>query len=113
MHSDSAHSDSAHSAFEFWLLLHVTDIKTYDFNTLHNNEWVNERKKRRFIDKELSNILANGFNKKKNKFNKDIVTKNNILRAIKQEKLFDNNVEDIIDNLGSNISHLINKILEI
>ena len=97
--------------FEFWLLLHVTDISEYDNEDLYNNMPVNSRRK--FLDKELSNILENGYNKKKDKFNKDIVTKDNILKALEQEKLFENEFESILDNLGSNIGELINKILKI
>lgn len=96
--------------FEFWLLLHVADINDYKNDDLYANEKVNNC--RRFIDKELSNLLENGYNKKKNKFNKDIVSRSNIMRAVEQEKLFENEFEKIIDNLGSNISELINKILK-
>lgn len=97
--------------FEFWLLLHVADIKSYNKEILNNNNWVNESKTRRFIDKELSNILKNGYNKKN--FNTDIVTKENITKALEQEKEFENSLEDIIQDLGSNIGELINKILKI
>ena len=95
--------------FEFWLLLHVEDITKYDYTILYNNDKVNT--KRKFIDKELSNILEKGYNKKKGRFNKDIVSLENISRALKQEKKFENDLEKIIDNLGSNIGDLINKIL--
>jgi hypothetical protein len=95
--------------FEFWLLLHVADINTYNKDTLYANDWVNEAKTRRYIDKELSKILKNGYNKKN--FNIDIVTKENILKALEQEKLFENDLDIIIDNLGSNIGDLIKKIL--
>ena len=95
--------------FEFWLLLHIVDISTYDRTILFENNWVNEN--RRYIDKELSEKLPNGYNKKKGKFNKNIVTIDNILRALEQEKLFENDLEKIIDNLGSNIGGLIGKIL--
>jgi len=97
--------------FEFWLLMHITDIRTYNYIDLYNNEKVNTV--RRFIDKELSNKLTNGYNKQKNKFNKNIVTKENILRAIEQEKNFEREVENIIDNLGSNVGSLVSKILNI
>jgi hypothetical protein len=96
--------------FEFWLLLHVVNISNYDNKTLYDNVQVNATRK--FIDKELSDVLANGYNKKKDKFNKDIVTKDNILKALEQEKLFENELEKIIDTLGSNVGDLINKILK-
>jgi uncharacterized protein (DUF2344 family) len=94
--------------FEFWLLLHVVDITAYDNTLLYENDWISLSKNRRYIDKELSNILENGYSKKN--FNKSIVTKNNINRALEQEKLFENNLEKIIDQLGSNIGDLIRSI---
>jgi len=97
--------------FEFWLLLHIVDISLYDRNILYQNEWVSPSKNRRFIDKELSTQL-NGYSKKKNKFNQSIVTKENILRALEQERLFENELEKIIDNLGSNVGELIRRILD-
>lgn len=97
--------------FEFWLLLHIVDISNYDKNILHDNNWMSPAKKRRFIDKELSNKLSDGYSKKKDKFNKSIVSKENILKALEQEKLFENELEKIIDNLGSNVGDLIRKIL--
>ena len=96
--------------FEFWLLLHIEDITKYDNNKLYTNDRETASKKRRYIDKELSNILSNGYNKKN--FNKDIVTKDNIDRALEQEKLFETEVEKIIDNLGSNIGDLIRSIFK-
>jgi len=94
--------------FEFWLLLHVNDVSKYNYETLFINTWDTPNKNRRYIDKELSNILTNGYNKKN--FNRDIVTKDNINKAVEQEKLFENNIENIIDELGSNIGDLIHSI---
>jgi len=101
--------------FEFWLLLHIVDITEYDNNVLYINDWMSLSKKKRFIEKELLTKLypIGGYNKKKGQFNKNIVTKKNILQALKQEKFFANKFEDILDNLGSNIGELINKILKI
>ena len=48
--------------FEFWLLLHVDDINKYNTETLFINDWDTPSKNRRYIDKELSNILTNGYN---------------------------------------------------
>lgn len=97
--------------FEFWLLLHIADIDSYDNATLFRNDKVNTT--RRYIDKELSNLLENGFNKKRGKFNHSIVSLENINRAIAQEKLFENNLSDIVDNLGCNVSSLVKEILEL
>ncbi len=98
--------------FEFWLLLHIVDITTYDSSKILENKWETPAKNRRYIDKELSNLLEKGYSKKKNKFNKDIVTLENVKRAIEQEKIFENDVNKIIDNLGSNIGLLVKEILK-
>jgi hypothetical protein len=99
--------------FEFWLLLHVADIKLYEPKILIQNSWVNASKNRRYIDKELSIILPNGYNKKKGKFNQDIVSLANLKQALSQEKLFCTSYPDILDSLGSNIGNLIDDILDL
>ncbi|MEH6396262.1 RloB family protein [Pseudoalteromonas sp.] len=99
--------------FEFWLLLHVTDITAYDSDVLIQNKWVNASKNRRYIDKELSTILPNGFNKRKGKFNQDIVSFENVKRALAQEKLFTTSYPEILDSLGSNIGELIGDFLDL
>lgn len=95
--------------FEFWLLMHLVDITIYSKEDLFANKQISQ--KRKYIDKELSNLLDNGFNKKKGKFNKDIITIENVKRAISQEKLFENDINKIIDNLGSNIGSLVTQII--
>jgi len=95
--------------FEFWLLLHVVDISNYDDNTLFENGKISS--KRRYIDKELSIILDGGYNKKSGKFNREIVSLENVKRAIVQEQLFENDLIEIVDNLGCNVSLLIKEIL--
>lgn len=101
--------------FEFWLLLHIVDITEYDYNTLYENDWVSVAKNKRYIEKELLTKLYDigKYSKKKGEFNKNIVSRDNILKALEQEKLFENELEKIIDNLGSNVGELINKILKI
>lgn len=103
----------ANPLFEFWLLLHVVNIDDYNSDTLFKNDWVNASKNRRFIDKELSNVLGNGYNKRKGKFNKDIVSLENIKMALTQEMNFENDLDKIIDNLGSNVGSLIKDMLVI
>jgi hypothetical protein len=95
--------------FEFWLLLHVVDIKTYNNDTLFDNEKITTRK--RYIDKELSSILDGGYKKKKGQFNRDIVSLDNVKRAIRQEQLFENDLTKVMDTLGGNVSSLINEIV--
>lgn len=97
----------ANPLFEFWLLLHLVDISIYNNDDLFRNDKIPE--KQRFITNELSNILGK-YTKKS--FNKKIVSKENIQKAIEQEKRFENNVEKIIDNLGSNIGNLIRSIFK-
>jgi hypothetical protein len=95
--------------FEFWLLLHVVDITTYNNDTLFDNEKLS--KKTRYIDNELSTILDGGYYKKKGQFNRDIVSLENVKKAIKQEQLFENDLTKIMDTLGGNVSSLINEIV--
>ena len=97
-------------AFEFWLLLHITDISLYENDILYKNEKVSGSK--RFLDKEISNILG-GYSKKTGKFPKEIVTMKNLKKAVEQEKFFENELKKIIDNLGSNIGELIQRIVNI
>jgi len=96
--------------FEFWLLLHVDDISNYDKEILFVNDWDTPSKNRRYIDKVLSNILDKGYNKKN--FNRDIVTKSNIDKALVQEKIFETEIEKIIDTLGSNIGDIVRNIFK-
>ena len=95
--------------FEFWLLLHIAEISDYKPSDLYENIKVNSS--RRFIDKELSNLLTDGYNKKQGRFNKAIITEDNVKRALVQEQQFENDINKIIDNLGSNVGTLINRIL--
>ena len=95
--------------FEFWLLMHIADINAYDKHDLLANAKVN--KNRRFLEKELSSLLPNGFNKKQGKFNQDIVSLENIERALAQEQQFANEPGKIVNNLGSNIGELVCSIL--
>lgn len=95
-------------SFEFWLLLHIADIKQFEKDHLFENAWVNTR--RRFLEKKLSELLPGGFNKKRGRFNEKIVSEKNIELALIQEKQFERNIPNIIDNLGSNIGDLVVKI---
>lgn len=91
--------------FEFWLLLHLPNIEQYNNEDLFNNKKVN--KKRRFIELELSKRLIHGYSKKKIKINEFLP---GLDLAIKQEKLFANEVLQIVTALGSNIGTLITKM---
>lgn len=93
-------------SFEFWLLLHVVDINTYDREQLFENK---KESKKRYLEKELSKVLK-GYNKVKIK-EVDFISNEKIKKALNQEKVFENDLEKIIDNLGSNVGSLINEIL--
>lgn len=95
--------------FEFWLLLHLVDIKKHENKKLFDNKRNEQGEK--YLDEQLKNNLGR-YTKKRGKFDKRIVNINNIKRAIEQEKLFDNEFEKILDSLGSNIGILINKIIK-
>lgn len=90
--------------FEFWLLLHLPNVKQYDRQELLINKKISQRK--RYIDKELSDRL-NGYNKKKLCFDK---FKDKIDIAVEQEKFFKQNELEILEDLGSNIGKLIDKM---
>lgn len=92
--------------FEFWLLLHLKDAKEYQHEILLNNEKVN--KSRRFIDKELSNILG-GYSKKKLQFER---FESGIKDAINRAKeLAIDNVE-LKDKLGTSVCLLVEKLIK-
>lgn len=91
--------------FEFWLLLHVSDLKEYSKEDLLTNAKVN--KKRRFIDKELSTLLS-GYNKNNLKFKKfEGGIKDAVLRA--NALPTDNNI--LLNELGTSVSVLVGKLI--
>lgn len=107
----------ANPLFELWLLLHVADLESYDKTVLLGNlRTGTSSHSKRYIDKELSDLLG-GYNKKKKTIAKVmdiIVTNKNIKKAFEQEKLIENDPKKIIANhdLGSNIGTLVLTILE-
>lgn len=99
--------------FELWLLMHLVDISNYDEVEIFENKKVFKSKSsRRYLDKELSNLLGNGFNKKVGRFNQDIVSFENIMRAMSQASLFSTEFDDILDNIGTNLAKLMSDILD-
>lgn len=90
--------------FEFWLLLHCTDVSQYDQNTLLENRKINN--KRRFLEGELSKIL-DGYKKKNIRFER---FKDKIDYAILQEKNYTQQFPQMFDSLGSNIGTLLEKM---
>ncbi len=92
--------------FEFWLLLHITNLQKYSVDDLLNNEKVN--KTRRFIDKELS-IILNGYNKKNLKFER---FEDGINDAIIRAREMQINNENLIDELGTSVCLLVEKLIK-
>lgn len=94
--------------FEFWLLLHF-DISSYPNEDLFKNEKIS-RNGKPFLARKLVDHLGSY---KKSRYGTDFITKESINLAMVQEKTFENEVEKIIDNLGSNVGDLISEILEL
>ena len=92
--------------FEFWLLLHLKDIKEYDEKKLLENKKIN--RSRRFIEKELS-ILLNGYNKKNLKFEK---SKSDIKAAIERAKKLPTDNKALSHQLGTSVCLLVEKIVK-
>ncbi|MEA3496638.1 MAG: RloB family protein [Bacteroidota bacterium] len=92
--------------FEFWLLLHITDLQKYSVDDLLCNEKVN--KTRRFIDKELSLILK-GYSKKNLKFER---FEDGINDAIIRAKKMQIRNENLIDELGTSVCLLVEKLIK-
>jgi hypothetical protein len=97
--------------FELWLLMHVANIDDYDRGMLFDNGKVGRNRK--FIDKTLSDLMTNGYNKKRGRFNRDIVSLKNIKFAMEQSAKLSNTYPAILDNLGTNVSVLLEEILDI
>lgn len=93
--------------FELWLLLHIADISEYDKKELFENKKTGGKSSRRFIENELFKTLENGYNKRKGKFNKDIVSVDSINFAVQQSKQYKKDFNSLIDQLGTNVDELI------
>ncbi len=92
-------------SFELWLLMHIVDLEKYSKEDLLENKKVN--KKRRFIEKELSNILT-GYNKSNFKFDK---FKGGIIDAIQRAEKLPTDNKCLITELGTSISFLVKKMI--
>jgi hypothetical protein len=96
--------------FELWILLHVKLISEYEDTVLQkirDNKKVNKNK--RFLEKELSNILGG--------YTKGIIKKElilpNVKTAIKQAKQLDKQYESRkLDNFGTTVFLLAEKIIK-
>jgi len=94
--------------FEFWLLLHITSIESYDQNLLLANPRIPSKSKKRFIEKELSSLLG-GYNKNNIRFERfEPGTKDAIQRA--KDLPHDN--ELLIDELGTSVCLLVERLIK-
>lgn len=94
--------------FEFWLLIHILDLNTLtpkELLDISKNNKVN--KKRRYVEKLLSDNLADGY--KKSNHNPERFL-DNINSAILQAEQLDK--KDIFKNIGSQNYKLVKKLIE-
>ncbi len=91
--------------FEFWLFLHFKEVENEDEKKLFLNEKISSS--RRYIEKRLNDIC---------KYRKNFIPfesfEPNIRDAIKRAKGFATNLEDIKNNLGTNVGDLVESIIE-
>lgn len=94
--------------FEFWLLMHVCDIKNEyeDLNLFLENEKISS--KHTYTSNELSKKVSHGKNFSLSIFEKTYFP--NIPTAIEQSKTFAILPEELLTNIGSNLYHLMNII---
>lgn len=102
------HIAISNPCFEFWLLLHVYDIKQLSLEEKAEiliNRKVSNRK--RFIDQFLANQLGNDYNKANIKPDRFL---DKIDDAINQASMLDQS--DIMKNIGSHNYQLVKKLIE-
>ncbi len=90
--------------FEFWLLLHCSDVKELDEVKLLENCQVNAKYK--YAEYELQKRIS-GF--KKSKYDASSLVKN-IDIAIANEKIFSEDIKELKSKVGSNIGALIQEM---
>ena len=90
--------------FEFWLMLHFSEVENEDKNKMLENKYVS--KSRRYLEKRLHDLCK--YKKNQLDFKKFEPC---IKDAIKREKLYAENVIDLKKELGSNVGLLIDEML--
>ena len=91
--------------FEFWLLLHFDEVHSINREELLENKRVNS--KVRYVQSELKKY----FPYNKNRYNAELLIEK-IDLAIENEKRFCENIEELKDELGSNVGLLIQELKE-
>jgi hypothetical protein len=93
--------------FELWLLLHITDIANYDYQTLLSNPKPSAKSKKRYLDKLLTE-LTDGYKKNKLNFTK---FEPGINDAISRARELPLNNNTLLNKLGTNVFLLVEKII--
>jgi len=90
--------------FEFWLLLHFDEVAQLDRDMLLENPPVSA--KRRYTEQELRRLLP-GYTKRK--YNVGLLM-DRIEKALKNEKMYCEDIEELEHTLGSNVGLLIQEL---
>ncbi len=97
--------------FEFWLLLHVCDVLTEfadELVKIHKNEKVSD--KHTFVSRELSQRAGHAKKIPHGAFQNKYL--NNIRLAMTRAQSFAQEANIIVDSIGTNLPHLMEKILD-
>lgn len=97
--------------FEFWLLMHSDEVLSVDKEKIKLNEKINKNSKSsvRFLPNELRKVLGKY---KKNSYNADLLV-HSIDTAIKNEKVFSEDLTNLKTKIGSNIGLFIEELRKI
>lgn len=95
-------------AFELWLLLHFTDLRDYNKQTIFENPKLRGKSKKRYLDTEIAKI-AKGYSKRKINFTK---FKPGIKDAIKRAKMFPLDNLRLLGEPGTTVCLLVEKLIE-
>lgn len=91
--------------FEFWLMLHFDEVDSEDKQKMFENAKVNSS--RRYLEQKLHGICK--YTKKHFAFAN---FEDKIDRAIAREKEYAENIDDLKNNLGSNVGILVEKMIK-
>lgn len=92
--------------FEVWLLMHFNEFENLDHQKLLENKRVGKSKKaRKYADKMLSDII--GYDKSNLNFSSFV---NKVDDAVKREKKYCENLNELESKIGSNVGKLIENL---
>ena len=93
--------------FEFWLLLHFTDMKEYNLKDIFDNKRATKNAKT-FLEKCLIEKI-DSYNKNRLRFS---MFKENIKTAVENEKFHCNDLSGLKNELGSSVGKIISQLLD-